>query len=75
MRLVMAVVIFAVILPLAVLVHPHRTGSSPTKTTLFATKGSIFLMGVGALTIGLARTAPVLVAGKPYSIPCTHNTR
>lgn len=75
MRTIMTVVIFAALLPLAVFVHPRKRASSPNKTTLFAAKASVFLMSVGAMMIGLARTVTVLVVGESHPLACRHGAR
>jgi hypothetical protein len=63
MRTAMSTVIFALILPLVVLIYPQAT-YSPTKIASSAARVSICLMGLGALMIGLALTEPVLIAGE-----------
>lgn len=60
----MSLGIFAVLLPLAVILLIKYTSALPSTIGLYTGKVSIVLLAIGALLIGLARSQPVLVLGK-----------
>ncbi|KAI1194637.1 hypothetical protein F5X97DRAFT_327320 [Nemania serpens] len=62
-RTVMSLGIFAVLLPLAVILLIKYTSALPSTIGLYTGKVSIVLLAIGALLIGLARSQPVLVLG------------
>ncbi|KAI1154177.1 hypothetical protein F4825DRAFT_412822 [Nemania diffusa] len=62
-RTVMSLAIFAVILPLAVILLNKYTSLVSSTITLYTAKASIVLLAIGALLIGLAQSKPVLVSG------------
>ncbi|KAI3316734.1 hypothetical protein HD806DRAFT_527656 [Xylariaceae sp. AK1471] len=62
-RTVMSLVIFAVVLPLVVILLPRCTSRLPSTITLSAAKISVVLLAIGALLIGVAQSEPVLISG------------
>lgn len=60
----MSLGIFAVLLPLAVILFTKYTPALPCSITLYTGKVSIILLTIGALLIGLARSQPLLVSGE-----------
>ncbi|KAI0111110.1 hypothetical protein GGR51DRAFT_65856 [Nemania sp. FL0031] len=62
-RTIMSLGIFALILPLASILLTKYTLIPPSTVALYTAKGSIALLAIGALLIGLAQSKPVLVSG------------
>lgn len=71
----MSLVIFIVVLPLVVIVLAKYTPKPPNAINLYTAKISVIPITIGAFLIGLARSKPVLIAGKAMALPSLTRSR